>query len=124
MKKLMIGIGVQLGSSAVAIIAAALFLPRFHLGLSGFLTAVIIFTVVQSLLNGFVARLATTHVPALSGLSSLVSTLLALIIANLPFGGIRIHGFLTWVFAALIVWVITGLCAVVVPKYLLKGSDK
>ncbi|SEE93443.1 4 TMS phage holin, superfamily IV [Arthrobacter alpinus] len=122
MKKLLIGVGVQLGSSAVAIIVAALLLPRFSLGIGGFLTAVVIFTIAQSLLAGAVARLASKHVPAFAGLASLVSTLLALIIANLPFGGIRIHGFVTWLLAALIVWVITGLCATLAPKYLLKNA--
>jgi hypothetical protein len=124
MKKLLIGIGIQLGSSAVAIIIAAMLLSRFSLGLGGFLTAVVIFTIAQSLLTGFVAKLASTHVPALAGLASLASTLLALIIANLPFGGIRIHGFLTWLLAALIVWTITGLCAMLAPKYLLKVAGR
>ena len=50
MKKLLIGIGVQLGSSAVAIVAA-LFLPGFSLGFGGFLTAVVVFTIAQSLLG-------------------------------------------------------------------------
>ena len=124
MKKLLIGIGVQLGSSAVAIIIAAMLLPRFSLGLGGFLTAVVIFTIAQSLLTGFVAKLASTHVPAFARLASLASTLLALIIANLPFGGIRIHGFLTWILAALIVWAIAGLCAILAPKYLLKVAGR
>lgn len=124
MKKLMIGIGIQLGSSAVAILLAALFLPRFHLGIGGFLTAIVVFTIAQSLLEGFVAKLASKYVPTLAGAASLVSTWLALIIASLPFGGIRIHGFFTWIIAALIIWVVTGLCAVLVPKYLLKTSSK
>ncbi len=124
MKKLLIGIGIQLGSSAVAIIIAAMLLPRFSLGLGGFLTAIVIFTITQSLLTGFVAKLASTHAPALAGFASLASTLLALIIANLPFGGIRIHGFLTWLLAALIVWAVTGLCAMLAPKYLLKVAGR
>lgn len=123
MKKLVMGIAVQLGSSAVAIILAALLLHHFRLGLGGFITAVVIFTIAQSLLAGLVSKLATKYTPALAGAASLVSTWLALVIASLPFGGIRIHGFMTWIWAALIVWGITGLCAVLVPKYLIKEAS-
>ncbi|MHA7306921.1 hypothetical protein ACX80E_17080 [Arthrobacter sp. TMN-49] len=122
MKKLLIGIGVQLGSSAVAIVLAALFLPGLHLRFSGFLTAVIVFTVAQSLLVGLVAKLATKYTPALAGAASLISTFLALVIADFGFGGININGFVTWIFATLIVWAVTALCAVLVPKYILKES--
>ncbi len=122
MRKLLIGIGVQLGSSAVAIILAALILPRFTLGFGGFITAIIVFTIAQSLLEGVVRQLANKYTPAWAGAASLVSTWFALVLANLPFGGIRIHGFLTWIFAAVLVWAITGLCAVVVAKYVTKAS--
>ncbi|MDJ0312034.1 phage holin family protein [Arthrobacter sp. H35-D1] len=124
MKKLMVHVGVQLGSSAVAIILAALILPRFSLGLVGFLTAIVVFTVAQSLLEGVVAKLANKYTPALAGAASLVSTWLALIIATLSFGGIRIHGFFTWILAALLVWAIAGLCSVLAHKYVLEGSKK
>lgn len=123
MKKLMIGIGIQLGSSAVAIILAALFLGnRFNLNFGGFITAVVVFTIAQSLLEGFVAKLAAKFAPALAGIASLVSTWLALIIASMPFGGIRIHGFFTWILAAVIIWAVTALCTILVPKYLLKAA--
>ncbi|MHA7177869.1 phage holin family protein [Arthrobacter sp. Sr24] len=124
MKNLMIRVGVQLGSSAVAIILAALILPRFSLHIWGLLSAVVIFTIAQALLEGFVAKLATKYTPALAGLASLVSTWLALIIASMSFGGIRIHGFFTWIMAALLIWAITGLCAILVPKYVLKSANK
>ncbi|WP_269937635.1 phage holin family protein [Arthrobacter sp. HY1533] len=122
MNNLMIGIGVQLGSSAVAIVLAAILLRGFGLNFGGFLTAVVVFTIAQSLLAGLVAKLAGKYAPALAGAASLVSTWLALIVATLPFGGIRIHGFFTWIWAALIIWGVTALCAVLVPKFLLKQS--
>lgn len=124
MKNLLNGIGVQLGSSAVAIMLAALILPRFSLHLGGLVTAVVVFTVAQSVLERIVAKLATKYTPTLAGLASLVSTWLALVIASMFFGGISIHGFFTWIIAALVIWAITGLCAVLVPKYVLKSAAK
>lgn len=124
MQNLMISIGVQLGSSAVAIVLAALLLRRFSLGIGGFITAVVIFTIAQSVLVGLVSKLATKYTPAFVWATSLVSTWLALVIATVPFGGIRIHGFMTWVWASVIIWAITALCAVAIPKYLLKKNTR
>ncbi|MDO5753716.1 phage holin family protein [Arthrobacter sp.] len=122
MGKILISVGGQLASSAVALILAALILPRFSLGFGGFITAVIVFTIAQLLLEGFVRKLANKHTPALAGAASLVSTWLALVIANLPSGGIRIHGLLTWIVAAVLVWAITGLCAAASTKYVTKKA--
>ena len=122
MKKLLIGMAVQLGSSAVAIVVANLFLSRFIVHFGGFLTAVVVFTIAQSLLVGVVAKLATKYTPTLAGMASLVSTWPALVIASVPFGGIKIHGFFTWILAALIIWAVTGLAAVLVSKFVLRES--
>lgn len=43
---------------------------------------------------------------------------------QLPVWGIRIHGFLIWVLAALVVGVITAQYVVVVPKKLMKALSK
>lgn len=124
MKKLLIGIGVQLGSSAVAIIVAALILPGFQLRFSGFLTAVIVFTIAQSLLENLASRLGQKFAPAWVGLASLVSTFFALVIANLFRDGTSIRGFFTWILATVIVWGITALCGVLIPKYVLKEKTE
>lgn len=124
MKKLLVNVGIRLGSSAVALILAALILPRFTLGVGGLLTAVVVFTVAQSLLVGLVARLATKYVPTLAGAASLVPTWLALVLASMAFGGIRIHGFFTWILAALVIWAVTGICAVVAPRLIEKSSSQ
>ncbi|WP_104090636.1 phage holin family protein [Arthrobacter sp. GMC3] len=124
MKTLLIRVGLQLGTSAVAIILAALILPGFHLRFSGFLTAVIIFTIVQSLATGIVEKIANKHAPVLSGAASLISTFLALLIANGFGGGTSIRTFTSWVLATLIVWAVTAAGAVFLPRLLLKGAAK
>jgi len=103
MKNLLIRIGLHLGTSAVALILAALILPGFHLRFSGFLTAVIVFTIMQSLATGILAKVAKRHVPALSSAATLVSTLLALVIANGFAGGTSVRTFTSWVLATVVV---------------------
>ncbi|MFC8304728.1 hypothetical protein ACFUCV_13705 [Specibacter sp. NPDC057265] len=122
MKKLLMRVGVQLGSSAVAILLADILLSRFSLHIGGFLTAIVVFTAAQLLLERFVAKWAGRHVPALAGLASLVSTWLALVVAAVPVGGIRVDGFLTWIYGTVIIWAIAGLCEFLMRKYSLKGS--
>lgn len=124
MRKLLIGVGLQFGSSAVAIVLAALILPRFSVGVGGFFTAIVVFTIAQSILEWVIAKLAHVYTPILAWAASLASTWLALLIANVPSGGIRINGFTTWIFAALIIWALTGLCLVLVHKYLRLGAAK
>lgn len=122
MKNYLIRIGVQLGTSAVAIILAALILPGFHLRFSGFLTAVIVFTIVQSLATGIVGRMAEKHIPTISAAASLISTFLALLIANSFGGGTSIRTFVAWVLATVIVWAATAAGTVFLPRLLLKSS--
>ena len=124
MRKLLIRGGVQLASSAVAILLADILLPKMSLNIGGFITAVVIFTLAQSVVERLVANIATKHVPTFAGLASVVSTWLALIMATIPFGGIRIGGFFTWIIAALIIWAVTASCALLVPKYVLKSEAR
>ncbi|ALE07540.1 hypothetical protein AL755_22050 [Arthrobacter sp. ERGS1:01] len=123
MKNFLIGIGLHLGTSAVAIIVAALLLRDFRLHFLGFLMAVVVFTVAQALLSGLVTKLAQNHAPSIAGAASLISTFLALVIANL-FRGVEIHRFTTWIFATLIVWVVTAAGALLRPKIMGKVEAK
>lgn len=120
MKNFLIGIGLHLATSAVAIIVAALILPGFRLHFFGFVTAVVVFTIAQGLLTGLVSKLATKHAPAISGAASLISTFLALLIASVFGGGANIHGFFTWILATVIVWAVSAAGAMVRPKIMAK----
>ncbi|MGA7205148.1 MAG: hypothetical protein WBX27_11015 [Specibacter sp.] len=124
MKNFLIGIGLHLGASAVAIIVAALILPGFRLHFFGFITAVVVFTVAQGLLAGLISKLTQKHAPSIAGAAALISTFLALVLANLFGGGTVIHGFFTWILATVIVWAVTAAGALVRPKIMAKAVRK
>ena len=100
---------VNLVSAAAGLLIARLLLADLHLETSGFLVAVLVLTVAQAILAPFVFNMARQYAPALLGGIGIVSTMLALFVASLFPGGVTVTSFVTWVLAALIVWVVMAL---------------
>ena len=125
--------------SNLVLAAIALLLCSWWLGqwvnvqLTGFIIAVLVFTIAQAILAPFVFNIARKYASALLGGIGLVSTFLALWVATLFHGGIAVHG-LGWVLAPLLNWIETALggwiiVGVIREKYLtmrekLKLRDK
>ena len=107
--RLLVRIAANLVSAAIGLIVSALLLPDFHLQVGGFLMAVVVLTVAQSLLTPWTLKITRRFAPALLGGFGLISTLIALLLAGLIPGGITVTSFGTWVLAALIVWLCVAL---------------
>ncbi|MCJ0904174.1 phage holin family protein [Rhodococcus sp. ARC_M6] len=103
-----------LGSAAVGILVASLILSGFSAPASGFITAVVIFAIAQSVLSPFIAKMAKRHAPAFLGGIGLVSTFVALLLAQI-FSDLQITGTTTWISATVIVWLVTALATLVLP---------
>ncbi|MFE5670597.1 phage holin family protein [Agromyces sp. NPDC056523] len=115
MVRFLVIVVISLVMSAVGLLLAAWLLPDFHLDTGGFLVAVIVFTLAQALLAPLATRLARRHASAILGGIGLVSTFLALLIASLFPGGIRIDDVMAWVLATLLLWVVTALGTWLIP---------
>ncbi len=99
----------NLASSAFAMLLAHLLLgPSVRVRIFGFITSVVVFTVAQTIVAPIVTRVASKHATALLSGVGLISTFLALFIATLFPGGIRIWG-QGWISATLLVWVVTAI---------------
>lgn len=121
MKRMMVRVALFLGSVAVALLVAWLLLGAdFRVTVLGFLTAVIVFSVAQVAVSPVVDKLARRYAEPLLGGVGLISTFIALLVATLLSGGLRIHGVSTWIAATLIVWLVTALATLVVPRLLAK----
>ena len=120
----LIRVGIFLGSSALGLILADLILPGFviHWGNPlGFLLAIVIFTLLQSVLAPWILRLTTRHAPALLGGIGIVSTFVSLfVVVVVPFAGLGISDLATWFLAPLLVWVVTALATWILPRLLVK----
>lgn len=109
MVRLLIRIAINLACAAIGLLVSALVLPDFHVEPGGFVLAVVVLTVAQSLITPWVMRLARRYATPLLGGFGLISTLIALLLAGLVPGGIAVTSFTTWVLAALIVWLCVAL---------------
>ncbi len=113
-----------LASAAVGLIVADLVLPGFRIDWAdwwGFLLAIVIFAVLQSVLAPWLARVAQRNAPVLLGGSGIVSTFVALlVVVLLPRSGLTIADAMTWVLAPVLVWVVTALATLLLPVLLIR----
>ncbi len=113
-----------LASAAVGLIVADLVLPGFRIDWAdwwGFLLAIVIFAVLQSVLAPWLARVAQRNAPALLGGIGIVSTFVALlVVVLLPRSGLTIADAMTWVLAPVLVWVVTALATLLLPVLLIR----
>jgi hypothetical protein len=112
-------------SAAVGLIAADLILPGFQIDWTdwwGFILAIVIFAVLQSVLAPWLARVARRNAPALLGGIGIVSSFVALLIVVLiPGAGLTIGApWWTWILAPVIVWIFTALATWLLPAIFIK----
>lgn len=111
-------------SAAIGLIAADLILPGFHIDWSdwwGFILAVVVFAVIQSVLAPWIFKMARRHAQALLGGIGIIATFAAIVIVVLiPRAGLSISEPLAWFLAPVIVWIITAVATWLVPPLFLK----
>ena len=127
MIRLLIRALIFLVSAALGLLVGAWVLDGdFVLSASGFVVAVLVFTVAQSVLSPFIAKTTARFAPSFLGGIGLVSTLVALGLATLISDGLEISGATGWILGTVIVWLVTALGTLVLPMIFLKerASDR
>jgi hypothetical protein len=114
---------VFLGSAAIGLLAAVWLLPEVSITVAGFIGTVVLFALAQSILAPFITKVAERNAPAFLGGIGLVSTFVSLVLVNL-FGAMSISGWQSWVFATLIVWLVTAVATLVLPLIFLRNRVK
>lgn len=120
MVRFLIRVAIFLVSAALGLLVSWWLLPGFDINWAGFVVAMLVFAIAQSILSPLISKLAARHAPAILGGVGLVSTFLALLLATVIADGLRIDGLLTWVLATLIVWLVTALGTWLLPLVFLK----
>jgi putative membrane protein len=82
---------------------------------TGFVTAALIFGLIQAILTPLFAQLTERHATMLAGGVGLISAFVALVITAAISDALTISGFTTWFIAALIIWL-----ASMVASFILK----
>ncbi|MGH9210051.1 MAG: phage holin family protein [Acidimicrobiales bacterium] len=113
---------IYLVANAAGLLVAAAVLEDMSVGGAAFVTAVVIFTVVEVVAQPLITQVAIKKANALVGSSALIATLVGLVITAWQSDGLTIDGALTWVLATVIVWAAALIAALVLPVVLLKRA--
>lgn len=120
MIRLLLRTAVFLGSSAIGLLVAAWLVPGMSVSVSGFVAAVVLFSLAQAIMSPFILKMASRYASAFLGGTGLVSTLVALILASVLTDGLTIRGLGSWVAATVLVWLVTALATLLLPVLVLR----
>jgi putative membrane protein len=118
--RLLVRTVIALASNAVGLIVAAAVLDEVSLDVTGFLVAVVVFTVVFALLQPFLLVQLRGSGAAILGGVALIATLISLIVTVLVTDGLSIDGLSGWILGTLVVWLASVLAAFILPLLGLK----
>jgi hypothetical protein len=122
MVRLLVSAVVWLGSATIGLLAAKWLLDGMTIDVGSFVAVVLIFAVLQAVLTPFLVKVTHRNAPALLSGVGLISTFLALLITTVVSSGMSITGLDTWLFATLIVWVVTMLATFLLPMLFVKKA--
>lgn len=122
MVRLVIRVLLALLANAVGLLVASALLDGFNLQASGFVTAVVIFTLATVILGPLVISIALRNIPVLMGGIALVTTFVGLLLTDWLSDGLSISGASTWILATLIVWLCSLLATIVLPLLFFKDA--
>ncbi|HMS36806.1 MAG TPA: phage holin family protein [Arachnia sp.] len=109
MPRFLIQIVVNLLTATIALTVAGAVIDGVTVRPTGLITAVAVFVIANALFTPFVLKMAHRYAPAAIGGIGLIATLIALLITTAMGDALTITGFMAWVLATLLVWVITAI---------------
>jgi uncharacterized membrane protein YvlD (DUF360 family) len=118
--RLLVRLVIAFVSNAVGLVVAAAVLDGMSLNATGFIVAVVVFTIIFALTQPFlISTFRRAPGPVLGGVA-LIATLVSLILTTLFTDGLSISGAGTWIAATVIVWLGSVLAAFILPYLGLK----
>jgi uncharacterized membrane protein YvlD (DUF360 family) len=122
MARFLASIVLHLLANAVGLVLAAALLDDFSVTAAAFVFAVLVFTVIEIVLDPLMVKISLKYAPALRGGVALVTTFFGLLVTSILFDGLSISGATAWVVGTLIVWLGAVIAAVVLPLFLFKQA--
>ncbi|WP_159448822.1 phage holin family protein [Demequina sp. NBRC 110053] len=110
--------------AAVGLLLTALILgdEDFEINASGFIWALVIFLLAQAILSPFILKMSVRYASALTGGVALISTFVALLLADIFSDGLSIKTLLGWVLGTVLVWLLSALAGWLVGAVFLKNK--
>jgi hypothetical protein len=124
MRQIVLRAVVLLGSWAVGLLVAASVVPRVSVSVSGFIVAVVLFSLAQAILSLLILKLPHGYASLLLGGTGLVLTFVALSLASAFTHGLTIRGTASWIAATIVVWLVTTVGAISLPETLVRDAAR
>jgi len=121
MRRILLRAVVLLGWWAIGLLVAAWVVPGVSVSASGFIVAVVLFSVAQAILSLLILKLPRGYASLVLGGTGLVLTLVALSLATVLTHGLTVRGVASWVAATIVVWLVTTVGAISLPEALVRG---
>ena len=122
MRQILLRAIVLLGSWSIGLLVAAWVVPGVSLSATGFIVAVVVFSVAQAALSLLILKLPHGYASLLLGGTGLALTILALSLATVLTHGLTIRGGASWVATTLVVWLVTTIGAITLPEMLIRDG--
>lgn len=120
MLRFLAAVVLRLLANAAGLLIAAAVLDGFTVTTAAFIGVVVLFTLIEVVLDPLVLKMSVQYAPVLRGGVALVTTLVGLIVVTLVSDGLQIEGLTAWVVGTLIVWLGGVLAALILPLFLFK----
>jgi uncharacterized membrane protein YvlD (DUF360 family) len=115
MRRILLRAAARLVAWALGLLLADWAVPDVAVSVSGFVVAVVLFSVVQTTLSYFILKLPHGFAALLLGGAGLIMTLVAMMLAAALTHGLTIGGGASWLAATLVVWLSTTIGAILLP---------
>ena len=122
MLRLLAAVALRLLANAAGLLIAAAVLDGFTVTAAAFVWVVVLFTLIEVVLDPLVLKISIQYAPVLRGGVALVTTLVGLIVVTIVSDGLQISGMTAWVVGTLIVWLGGVLAALILPLFLFKKA--
>jgi len=120
--RLLISAVLYLVANAIGLLVANALLDDVSIEAAAFVIAVVIFTVVEVVIQPLITQIAMRHSRALLGSSALIATLIGLVVTTLVTDGMSIDGAVTWVLATVTVWAAALVAGLILPAIFVKTA--
>ena len=121
MKRMLLSAVATLAGNAVGLFLAILLLEGFAVSPLAFVSAVVVFTVIEVVAAPLITKFAARKMPALEGGVALIVTFVGLWLTDLLVQGMTIGGLTNFLLGGLIVWLGAVIAGVLLPIYVFRS---
>lgn len=122
MIRLLFSLLIMLAGNAIGLAVATAMVPGFNVDMSGFVLAVVIFSVVEVLGMPLLTQIAISYIPALRGSFALLTTFIGIGVIAWFVDGVSFPDLRTWILATLVVWLAALVATLLLPLVLVKRA--